>query len=198
MLKPLSMSLPQLGQNWAVSENCRPQYKHSLAIGVHLIFPLLSTRTVSWDGEHPLLAIQFSSCLPLEPTSSTKWVRELIFCLLSNQSKKNRSTVCRLVGSRNGAKTDGKAVPAIDSDDGQRQVHQFLLAQVLTHFFIDRVRHMPFGDQRHSFRPGQGGPLPLRIEGCFPPGVDGIEPLFAFAPGPRVFRMHVETVCAAV
>jgi hypothetical protein len=64
-LKPLSVGLPQLGQNAVVSENRRPQCRQCLLMCVLLNFPLLSA--TSLDVPHPTPAIQLLSCLDMLP-----------------------------------------------------------------------------------------------------------------------------------
>src|SRR5215471_12239413 len=72
-----------------------------------------------------------------------------------------------LIGARFGTKTDSQAVKAINSNNGQRQIYQFLLRELLVRLLIDLVRHMPLRDQCHRLGPRQRCPLTFRIERRF-------------------------------
>src|SRR5713101_6141739 len=105
---------------------------------------------------------------------------------------------CWLVRSSNRPKADGKAVPAVNGDDSQRQVHEFLLGKLFARLLIHLVWYMLTCDQRYCFCPCESSPLSFGIEGCFPPGNKLVEPLFTFTSRPCIFCMHINAIGAAV
>ncbi len=56
-----------------------------------------------------------------------------------------------LFGNR--AETDGQAVPAVDGNNGQRQVNQFLVGKLLTYCCIRLVWHVVNRNEGYGFRP---------------------------------------------
>src|SRR6266516_7665519 len=105
---------------------------------------------------------------------------------------------CRLVCSTNRPKADGKAVPAVNGDESERQVHEFLLGKLLARLLVHLIWYMLDGDQCDCFCPGESSPLAFGIERCFSPGHKLIEPLFTFPSRTCIFRMHINAIGAAV
>lgn len=87
---------------------------------------------------------------------------------------------CWLVCSRDRPKADSKAVPAVDGDESERQVHEFLLGKLLAGLLVYLIWYMLDGDQRDCFCPGESSPLSFGIKGRFSPGHKLIEPLVTF------------------
>ncbi len=98
----------------------------------------------------------------------------------------------RLFGNR--AEADRQSVPAIDGNNRQRQVDQFLIGKLLAYFCIRLVRHVVNGNQGHCLRPCQGCPLTLAIERGFAPGNEFVDALFGFAARPRCFGMQIDSI----
>jgi len=103
-----------------------------------------------------------------------------------------------LVRSRDRPKADGKAVPAVNGDESERQVHEFLLGKLLARQLIHLVGYMLSGYQSDCFCPGESSPLSLGIEGRFSPGDKLIEPLFTFTSHPCIFCVHINAIGTAV
>ena len=97
-----------------------------------------------------------------------------------------------------GAEAGCQAVPAIDGNNGQRQVDQFFVGKILAYLGIDLVWHVVNGNQGHCLRPCQSCPLTLGIERSLAPGNEFIETLFGFAARPRGFSMQIDSIRAPV
>ena len=54
---------------------------------------------------------------------------------------------------RNRAEANRQAVPAVDRNNGKRQIDQFFVAKMLAYFCIHLAGHMVDGNQSHSLRP---------------------------------------------
>src|SRR4051794_39868548 len=67
------------------------------------------------------------------------------------------------------AEADRQPVPGVHHGDDERQVDQLLVGEGLPDFLVRRVRHARLGDHRDGFRPGQGGPFSLVVEGRLAP-----------------------------
>lgn len=80
-----------------------------------------------------------------------------------------------LVSARFGAEGDGKAVPAIDGNDGEGKIDQFPFAEMVARFGIQGVGDFPAGDLGQHFGPGQGGTFAFAVERGFAPGVEQID-----------------------
>ena len=104
----------------------------------------------------------------------------------------------RLVAARLRAESDVQPVPAVDRHDGQRQVHQFLFAELRPRLLVHFIGDVPLCDERHGLGPRKRRSLALRVEGRLAPSVEQVEPLLGLARGPQVLRVHVEAVGAAV
>jgi hypothetical protein len=95
---------------------------------------------------------------------------------------------------RNRAEADRQAVPAVDGNNRQRQVDQFLIRKLLAYFCIRLVRHVVNGNQGHCLCPCQGCPLTLTIERGLAPGNEFVDALFGFAARPRRFGMQIDSI----
>src|ERR1043165_5867865 len=82
-----------------------------------------------------------------------------------------RSRVCRirLVLSGHRTKPDSEPVPAVDRDDRERQVNQFLFRKMLPHLVVNVARSVPLVDECDSLGPGKRGPFAIREERGFSP-----------------------------
>ena len=94
----------------------------------------------------------------------------------------------------NGAEADRQPVPAVDGNDGQRQVDQFFVGKLLANCLIHLIWHVVNGNQGHGLRPGQGGPLSLGVERGLAPGHQFVQALFGFAARPRGFGMQIDSI----
>ncbi len=103
-----------------------------------------------------------------------------------------------LVCSRNRPKADGKAVPAVNGDESERQVHEFLLGKLLARLLVYLIWYMLDGDQRDCFCPGESSPPSFGVKWRFSPGIKLIEPLFTFTSRACIFRMHINAIGTAV
>ena len=54
----------------------------------------------------------------------------------------------RLILSRYGPKGNAKAIPAVDRHDGERQLDQFIVGELLSSLVINVVGDMLFGNRR--------------------------------------------------
>ncbi len=97
-----------------------------------------------------------------------------------------------------GAKADCQAVPAIDGNNGQRQVDQFFVGKILAYLSIGLVWHVVNGNQGHCLRPCQGCPLTLTIERGLAPGNEFVDALFGFAARPRRFGMQIDSIRTSI
>jgi len=95
---------------------------------------------------------------------------------------------------RNRAEADRQAVPAVDGNNRQRQVDQFLIRKLLAYFSIRLVRHVVNRNQGHCLRPCQGCLLTLAIERGLAPGNEFVDALFGFAARPRRFGMQIDSI----
>lgn len=68
---------------------------------------------------------------------------------------------CRLIASGNLAERDHHAVPAIDRDHRDREVHQFGFAELPPHPFIQLIRHIRVRDLSQGFSPFERGALAM-------------------------------------
>ena len=71
---------------------------------------------------------------------------------------------------RNRTETDRQTIPAVDGNNGERQVNQFFLAKLLVYHCIRLVWYVVKGNQGNRFGPRQGCLLTLGIEWCLTPG----------------------------
>ena len=99
-----------------------------------------------------------------------------------------------LIAARHGAKGDVEPIGGIDGDQRERQVHQFLLGELLARLVIHLVRHVVNGNQGHCLRPCQSCPLALGIERGLAPGHQFVDALFRFATRPRRFGMQIDSI----
>src|SRR5690242_8669961 len=106
--------------------------------------------------------------------------------------------IAGLIRSRNGAKCDGEAVPAIDGHNCQSQLCKFFLRKVLPCVLENFVRHMVLRDQRNRLSPRQSRLFTFGIKRRLPPRWQTIQPLFGFALRARVLGVHVEAEGATV
>src|SRR5262245_65232891 len=83
----------------------------------------------------------------------------------------------RLIASRLRAKTDGETVPAVNRNNRERKVRQFLFAELFPCLFIEIVGNMIVGNQGQSFRPCQSRSFTLGVIRCLPPGAESVETL---------------------
>jgi len=60
-------------------------------------------------------------------------------CWSQNNPLCLRNNLARLVGAGLRAEADGQAIPTVDSDNSHTQIHQFLIAEVLTHLVVNLV-----------------------------------------------------------
>lgn len=103
-----------------------------------------------------------------------------------------------LIGAGYGAGGDGQTIPHIDGGSENGKVHDFFFAEMRFHFFIDVIGDVSFGNQGHSFDPGEGGAFSFGVKGRLAPGIQGIQALLGLAEGAGIFRMHVNAIGAAV
>jgi len=104
----------------------------------------------------------------------------------------------RVVGSYRLAKGNGQPVPAVDCDDGHRQLDQLFFTELCTDCSELFVRRMRLRDERDGFCPPQRRTLAVSIEGSFAPSVEGVEALLALAERPCILGVHIKAVRAAV
>jgi len=105
----------------------------------------------------------------------------------------SRNVITRLLfGNR--AETDRQAIPAVDGNNGKRQVDQFFVGKLLAYRCIRLVRHVVKGNQSYRFRPCQGCLLTLGIEWSLTPGNEFVQALFGFAARPRRFGMQIDSI----
>src|SRR5215472_6647572 len=71
----------------------------------------------------------------------------------------------RLVGAGDGAEGDAQAVPAIDGDDGQSEVCEFLGRETRLHAVVDVVFYMRFGHECNGLGPFERGSLSIGVLG---------------------------------
>jgi hypothetical protein len=113
---------------------------------------------------------------------------------MAQAERQSRIAACRRLLFGNRAEADRQAVPAVNGNDGQRQVDQFFVGKLLTYCSIRFVRHMVYGNEGHSFRPCQSRPLPLTKERSITPGNQFVQALFGFTARPRGFGMQIESI----
>jgi hypothetical protein len=100
----------------------------------------------------------------------------------------SRNVILKLLfGNR--AEADRQAIPAVNGNNGKRQVDQFFVGKLLAYCCICLVRHVVNGDQGYRLRPCQGCLLTLSIEWGLTPGNEFVQALFGFAARPRCFSM---------
>src|SRR5947209_467002 len=104
----------------------------------------------------------------------------------------------RLIGTRFGAQANGEAIPAVNRNQGEGQIRQFGLIEMLAYLLVQLIWNMVLGNKCDSFRPRQGCALPFRVVRGLAPGHQAIEALLAFAPRAGIFPVHIDTVGAAV
>jgi hypothetical protein len=64
----------------------------------------------------------------------------------------SRNVIIRLLfGNR--AETDRQAIPAVDGNNGERQVHQLFVGKLLAYRCIHLVQHVVNGNQGYRLRP---------------------------------------------
>ena len=88
--------------------------------------------------------------------------------------------------ARDRAQRNRDAVPQIDHGHGQREIHNFLFAEMFLYLGENLIRHMRLGHVGGCFGPSQGGAFTVVKEGRFTPGIQGIQPLLAFTFRARV------------
>ena len=89
-----------------------------------------------------------------------------------------------LIGSRHFAEGDGQPVPAVDRDDGHRQIDQLNLGELCARLGVDFVRRVGRPNEREAFRPRQRRAFMVGVERRFALGAERVQPLFAFAARP--------------
>lgn len=100
----------------------------------------------------------------------------------------SRNVILKLLfGNR--AEADRQAIPAVNGNNGKRQVDQFFVGKLLAYRCICLVQHVVNGDQGYRLRPCQGSLLTLSIEWGLTPGNEFVQALFGFAARPRCFSM---------
>jgi hypothetical protein len=77
-----------------------------------------------------------------------------------------------------------------------RQLGQLRLGKVAARQVVDVLRTLR--DPLHRLRPDERRPLAISIERAFAPRVEHKQPLLALAALPRLARMHMEAIGAAV
>ena len=103
-----------------------------------------------------------------------------------------------LVIAGNGAKGDIDPVGAIDSNDRERELNQFFLAELRSRKRKHVVWDIALSKQRQGFRPSERGALALGIKGAFLPGAKKINPLLGFPGGTQLFGVHAHAPGAVV
>src|SRR5579863_1907589 len=103
-----------------------------------------------------------------------------------------------LICARLRAETDGEAIPAIDCDDRECQVHQFLFAEILAHLLVEFIRDVVIRNQCHTLCPREGRTLAFRVVRGFAPRIEAVETLLALASNSRIFPVHIETKSAPI
>lgn len=91
-----------------------------------------------------------------------------------------------------------EAIPAVNGDNSQEQVHILFFIEVLANTLIEIVRNTAIGDEGDSFGELEDDTLPFCIERSFAPGIEKVDALFRFAGKTCVFGVHVKAVAAAV
>src|SRR5262245_58849169 len=104
--------------------------------------------------------------MPWPSPCMSGWGGSATLCSAPIGWRSERSGVLRgrLILPGDGAERDRNAIPSVDRDHRHRQGDEFLLGEVLSHFLVERVRHMVFGDQRERFGPGQCGAFAIGEE----------------------------------
>ena len=83
----------------------------------------------------------------------------------------------RLIGARNRTEADRQPIPTVNRDDGQRQVHEFLLSEMLMSTRVDFFGDVLLAHLSYRFRPSQRGAFSFRKEWRFASGNDRVEAL---------------------
>src|SRR5262245_6970664 len=93
----------------------------------------------------------------------------------------------RLIIPRHSAESDVDSISAIDGNDRERELDQFLFCELFPRQRKYMVRYVAIGKPRQSFRPGQRGALAPGIKRTFLPGTEKVKALFRFSRGAQLF-----------
>lgn len=145
-----------------------------------------------------------SRLMPLDAAGCLPTLRVAIHCLIHCFTQPDENAKRGAMHSRNRrscrhlAERNGEAVPRVDRRNKQRQVDQFLVAEMRAHRFPNGVGHMVVRDEREGFRPFQRGAFAIGEERCFAPGDDCGESPVCFAGFAGVGSVHVDAESTAV
>jgi hypothetical protein len=103
-----------------------------------------------------------------------------------------------LVRSRLLAKTNGYAVPAVNRNDRQRKIRQFLFVELFARLIIGLVRNVIGRDQGRCFRPCQSRSFPFAVIGRLSPGHEVVKSLLASSLARASLLCIIDAIGAAV
>src|ERR1051326_8089488 len=106
---------------------------------------------------------------------------EEIFRRAASGSGRRRGSFRWTIMTRNRAQRNGHPVPEIDHGDGQRQVHDFLFAEMFFQFLEKFIGRVGLGDTSDGFSPGKRGSFAVGKKRCLMPGIQRVKTLFGFA-----------------
>jgi hypothetical protein len=98
----------------------------------------------------------------------------------------------------NRPKRHGKPVPRIDQADGDRELDQLGVVEVLADVLELLILDGPVGQSRELLRPGECGPFTPGEDRCLPPCGNQMHALLGLAILPGFTAVQIDTIGAAV
>ena len=89
-------------------------------------------------------------------------------------------STAKLERSRYCPERNSETVPAVDCDNGQREIDEFLFCKMRPNGLVRLIRHVIDTDERDRFCPGQRGALSFRVVRALAPEAHGIQTLLSF------------------